>query len=216
MINLQKDVPPSYDQESSLETNFDRFFDWGMSLRQPMRQIPEIGERLGIGVKVHPIGFMVIYLSQHNEGLATVAIRGEARADLFPPDVVINEDIHSHGFNFYSGVVSGEIANTRHYPDFNQRSPDSEGYIGYESSVDVFGNNHTVRATDATIVIPTFRTEVLGKGGMYTMAPRIDFHSVSSEAGAITVFCKTPTFEGSDGQALVLRRPDRPPTPEIY
>ena len=95
--------------------------------------------------------------------------------------------------------------------------PDGEGYIGYETSVDAFGNNHTVQASDATVAISRSETYELEDGATYSLRPLIDFHSVyAGDGGAVTLFCKTPTYDGQSGATWVLRKPDQAPTPAVY
>ena len=216
MFSLRTNLPPSYDTRLNVPQNFERFFSWGLELRKPFKTIPEMGERLGFGIRVHPLGFMAVYLSPPSRGLHTMSIWGTARADIFFPGNGLQDDIHSHGFDFVSGIVSGTLLNTRHYPDFSQCAPNGTGFVGYETRTDSEGNNHTTRATDATVVVPEHTTERLTSGDTYTMQPRTDFHSVDSPEGAITIFCKTPTYSGHDGLALLLRRPESPAPSESY
>lgn len=199
-----------------ISENFERFFDWGLGLKNPQDQIPEIGRNLGFGVRRHPIGFTVVYLSPPNRGIHTMGLWGAVRADIFPAGVDFQDDIHSHGFDFFSGIIDGELSNTRHYPDWGQADDEGLGYVGYESSVDFAGNNITTQVTDATVVIPHSESEEMAVGDSYTMKPRVDFHSVSAVGGAVTIFCKTPTYEGQDGLALVLKKPDASAPPTQY
>jgi len=181
-----------------------------------MRQIPTIGEDLGFGVRRHPLGFIAIYLSQQVAGLHTLGRTGTARANFYPPGIKLAEDIHSHGFEFVSGVI-GQLLNTRHHPDWDTKLPDGEGLIGYQTYVDAFGRNHTARVTDAVVSVPTSKTETLYTGAIYSLRPKIEFHSVEAgEDGAITVFCKSPGLVGPDGMTLILRRPEEPAPPEVY
>jgi hypothetical protein len=132
--------------------------------------------------------------------------------------VELKDDIHSHGFDFFSGVIAGELTNTRYFPDWKDRVTLGEGLIGYEGRVDIRGNNETVRATDAIIAMPRSEAEELERGQTYTMPPKNHFHAVDVESGVgtATIFCKTPTFWGSDGISLTLRRPDEGPVPTQY
>ena len=93
MFGLRKNLPPSYDQELGIEGNFERFLEWGLALKHPQVQIPEIGEQLGFGVRIHPIGFMVVYLSQPSRGMLTMNTYGSVRADVFPRGVQYEDDI---------------------------------------------------------------------------------------------------------------------------
>lgn len=224
MFSIRTNRPPEYRQpghsqgETALKDNFARFFEWGLGLKNPIRQIPEIGERLGFGARVHPLGFVVVYLSEKGRGEMTPEICGVVRANLYPYGVVLNDDIHSHGFDFYSGVIQGELTNTRYFPDWSQRAPDGEGYIGYEGRVDTQGNNRTVRCTDATILISEPEVHGLERGQTYTMSPKDSFHAVDVEADiqTATIFCKTPNFWGHEGISLTLRRATEPPVPSEY
>jgi hypothetical protein len=217
MVWLRKNTPPAYDHRKTYRDNFDEFFHWALDLRNPLRQIPEIGNRLKFGVRRHPIGFIAVYLSPRDEGLRTIGNTGLARANIYPPGSKMKDDIHCHGFEFASGNAKGTLLNTLHYPDWSNKLPDGEGYVGYETSVDLFGQNHTVRATDAVVSIPRSETHVLQVGDTYSLRPRIDFHSVAAgEEGAVTIFCKTPTLSEQDGLTLVLKGPDDAEPPGTY
>lgn len=217
MASLIYNLPPEYDNDRTYLDNFDRFFDWACSLQRPFDQIPDVGDRLGFGIRRHPIGFIAVYLSEPSRGIETVGCQGVARVNVYPPGAVMKEDIHSHGFNFKSGVVSGVLMNVRHYPDWSASLPDGEGYVGYETTIDDFGNNHSVQATDATIAINRSEAHELEAGDTYSLRPRVDFHSVhAGDDGAVTFFSKTPTRKGADGKTLVLRRADEEPVPETY
>jgi hypothetical protein len=224
---INRNMPPEYAYphrplglaHASLEVNFERFLEWGMGLRNPLKQIPQIGEKLGFGMKVHPLGFTVVYLSEKGRGEMTPCINGIVRANLYPPGVEIQDDIHSHGFDFHSGVIQGELTNTQYFPVWGSGYlPDGEGMVGYEGRVDVYGNNKTVRATTATIPVPRSEAQELGKGDTYTMKPKNYFHAVSvaEGVGTATIFCKTPNYGGSDGISLTLKWPDEEPVPETY
>ncbi len=217
MVWLRTNKPPKYDADESYQVNFDTFFDWALTLRNPARQIPEIGDKLNFGIRRHPIGFIAVYLSPRARGLHTLGRTGLARANIYPAGVELQEDIHSHGFDFTAGVAGGMLRNIRHYPDWATKLPEGEGYTGYETSVDTHGQNHTVRATNATISIPQSEVQELEPGAIYSLRPRVDFHSVQAgEAGAVTVFCKTPTYSGQDGLTLILKKPNEDPPPETY
>ncbi len=217
MTWLHTNSPPVYNEGKPYQDNFGEFFHWALTLKHPMRQIPIIGEELGFGVRHHPLGFMAIYLSRRTSGLHTLGLTGIARANFYPPGVKFAEDIHSHGFDFVSGVAAGVLLHTRHYPDWDTRLAEGEGYIGYETSADAFGQNHTIRATGAVVSIARSEASVLQSGTMYSLKPRVDFHSVEADdSGAVTVFCKTPTYTGQDGQSLMLRKPSEQPPPEVY
>jgi hypothetical protein len=95
------------------------------------------------------------------------------------PGVELKDDIHSHGFDFFSGVIAGELTNTRYFPDWKDRVTLGEGLIGYEGRVDIRGNNETVRATDAIIAMPRSEAEELERGQTYTMPPKNHFHAVA-------------------------------------
>jgi hypothetical protein len=214
---LIRNLPPVYNIDQSYLDNFDRFFDWAVSLNDPFRQIPEMGDNLGFGIRRHPIGFIAVYLSEHPRGLETICLEGVTRANIYPSGSIMKEDIHSHGFDFMSGVAKGTLVNVRHYPDWSASLPDGEGYVGYETSVDALGQNHTIQATNATVAIPRSEKHELQAGDTYTLKPREDFHSVyAGDHGAVTLFSKTTTYEGQDGATLVLRRPDQEATPEVY
>lgn len=215
MFSVKRNLPPEYASDRDIRDNFERFFDWGLGLKNPRDQIPKIGDELGFGVRRHPIGFLVVYLSRPSQGILS-DVWGSVRADIFPVGVEYEDDIHCHGFDFFSGVVAGGLRNTRHYPNWQLQAPDGEGYIGYESSVDLLGVNETIQATDAIVVIERSEAEVLESGDTYTMVPRTDFHSVSTDEGAVTIFCKTPTYDGHNGLALVLRKPDSEAPPLNY
>jgi hypothetical protein len=122
-----------YDNDQGYEDNFKSYFDWATSLRNPMEQIPKIAEKLGFGIRRHPIGFVAVYLSKRDGGIATPTVTGLARVNLYPPGDPMKEDIHCHGFDFRSGVAAGVVLNRRHHPDFSIRLPKGEGYIGYET-----------------------------------------------------------------------------------
>ena len=217
MSFLHRNTPPVYDHSRSHDENFDKFFDWTCSLKHPFKQVPQIGENLGFGIRRHPIGFIAVYLSERDNGIHNSCLSGIARVNIYPPGVEMKEDIHCHGFDFKSGVANGVLINTSHQPDWGAHATDGEGYIGYETTVDQEGRNHTVQATDATIVIASSKVQELEAGDTYSLRPLVDFHSVyAGEDGAVTVFSKTPTYEGRDGTTLVLRKPDQPPIPDIY
>lgn len=224
MFNIRTNKPPEYKyfsesvEKTSLEENFERFLEWGLGLRNPVRQIPQIGERLGFGTKVHPIGFVVVYLSEKGRGELTASISGIVRANIYPLGVELRDDIHSHGFDFYSGVIQGELTNTLYFPDWSQRTLEGEGMVGYEGKVDVKGNNKTVLATRACIPTPRSEVNELAKGDTYTMKPKDFFHAVGvgEGIGTATIFCKTPNYGGSDGISLTLRWPDEDPVPTTY
>lgn len=224
---VKRNLPPKYSypdhpgNDATLEANFERFLEWGLSLRNPIKQIPRMADHLGFGSRVHPLGFHVVYLSEKGRGEMTAGISGIVRANLYPPGVEIQDDIHSHGFDFYSGVVQGELTNTRYYPVWGREAgyvPDGEGMVGYEGRVDVYGNNQTVRATTATIPVPRSEVHELSPGDSYTMGPKNFFHAVGVEegVGTATIFCKTPNYGGSDGISLTLKWPDEDPVPESY
>ena len=225
MFGIRTNNPPEYRGSKhpegylSLEANFERFFEWGLALKNPLKQIPKIGEELGFGARIHPLGFHVVYLSEKGRGEMTPEISGIVRANLYPPGVKIEDDIHSHGFDFYSGVVMGELTNTRYYPEWGVGYlPDGEGMVGYEGRVDIYGNNKTVKATRASIPVPRSEVEVVERGASYTMEPKNSFHAVSIESGeaTVTIFCKTPNYGGSDGISLTLKWPDEDPVPTTY
>lgn len=206
-MNLLRGLAPKYDYSRGHAENFETFFDWALELENPEKQLAATAVEYRFGGKIHRLGFTVLYLSAADEGMNGPDTSGIVRVDMYPPGAVIRDDIHSHGFDFVSGLVKGEFSNVRHYPDFRKTAPEGEGYIGFETSVDAYGNNNVVQATDATIYVPpTPEVQVLKPGDTYTMRPRVDFHSIVG-SGAITIFCKTPTYEGHDGQALFLRKP---------
>lgn len=204
-MNLLRGSAPTYDYSQNHTDNFESFFDWALELREPEKQLTATAVEYGFGGKIHRLGFTVLYLSSPDEGANGPDVSGIVRVDMYPPGAIIRDDIHSHGFDFVSGLVKGEFSNMRHYPDFSKTAPDGEGYIGFETSVDAHGENNVVQATDATIYVPPPEVHELKPGDTYTMRPRTDFHSIVG-SGAITIFCKTPTYQGHDGQALFLRR----------
>lgn len=225
MFSIKTNNPPEYRycresaEKTSLEENFERFFEWGLGLRNPLKQIPKFGEGLGYGIKVHPLGFTVVYLSEKGEGERTPRINGIVRANLYPPGVVIEDDIHSHGFDFFSGVAQGELTNTLYFPKWGSGNvPDGEGMVGYEGRVDYRGNNVTVRATTASIPLPSSQVHEIARGESYTMKPKNFFHAVSvaEGVGTATIFCKTPNYGGSDGISLTLKWPNEDPVPATY
>ena len=224
-FSIRTNMPPEYRDlghpqgHLSLEENFEKFFEWGLSLRRPLTKIPGMAERLGFGTKIHPLGFHVVYLSEQGRGEMTPSIRGMVRANIYPPGVELRDDIHSHGFDFYSGVIAGKLTNTRYFPEWGRnRVPEGEGLIGYEGRVDMYGRNQTVRATDAIIATPRSEAEELVRGAIYTIPPKNFFHAVDvpERVGTVTIFCKTPTYSGSDGISLTLRKPVEEPVPANY
>ncbi len=213
MAFIRRNTPPKYKSHESYKANFPRFLEWALELRNPFKQIPEIGEELNFGIIKHPLGFTAIYLSSRASEMYAVGSSGIARVNIYPRGADVKDDIHSHGYDFESGVAAGALLHTRHFPDFSHeaRLPDGEGYIGYETRVDPITRiNRLERVTTACISEPSSQIEILNPGDTYSLRPRIDFHSVASEeCGAITIFCKTPTYTGQDGDSLVLVKPGR-------
>lgn len=203
MVNFRKNLPPKYDDTQEHSDNFSEFFDWATSLKNPTRSIKELVEQRGYEAREHSLGFTVVYLSARHQGPQGGWHSGVARAHLYPNDRLVRDDIHSHGFDFVSGVVAGDLAHTRHYPVFGAPLPDGEGFVGYETSVSIDGTNSVVQATDATISIPRHETDELKPGDIYKLGGRDKFHSVGGQ-GAVTVFCKSP----ADDISLILRKPE--------
>ncbi len=216
-IAFNRHVPPAYDHERSLNENFEKFFEWGSSFHNPTHRIPRIAESLGYGLRQHPIGFTVVYLSERDKGVCSPGVTGVARVNIYPPGDAIKEDVHCHPFNFLSGIGAGVLLNTMHYPDFSTALPEGEGYIGYETRVDALGKNHTTQAIDAVVAIPHSEVHELSPGEVYEMRAGVDFHSVAAGPdGALTIFCKTPSGQGNNGLSLVLKPPKEAPPPKSY
>jgi hypothetical protein len=223
MATLVTGAPPEYDQRLSHSENFPRFFDWALTLRDPIRQIPEIGEQLGFGVRRHPLGFTAVYLSSSSQPadspFADRSISGLARANIYPGDLSVREDIHCHGFDFESGGVGGVLLNNRFSLDYDDPLPEGEGLIGYQTRVDVWGDiNHVERVTGAVVRATVIRTEEVSPGDSYSLKPRTEFHMVQAadSRGAVTVFCKTTPYQGNAGTSLILVRPGDPPPVAQY
>lgn len=212
LFNQRKNPLPECGEYLSLEENFERFFEWSLGIKHPLKNIPEIGDKLGFGTRVHSLGFIAVYLTEPGKGQASPWIYETIRANIYPAGVPVREDIHSHGFEFVSGIACGDFTNTRHYPDFHALAAEGEGYVGYQTDVDFDGNNHIEPLADeARIVIGSSVTHELGRGEHYSMEPKNDFHNVSAEGGVVTIFAKTQ----SDDISLLLRRPEEGP-PEAY
>lgn len=213
---LLRNLPPNYDRDLSVEANWRRFFEWGLELRQPHITIPEVP---GAEVIRHPIGFTAVYLTERSHGQSTSWVRGVIRANVIEPGVTLRDDIHSHGYDFTSGVVSGEVTNNRYTMDFSKQVPGGEGYIGYETKPDFYGVNHVVQATDAVIAIPSPEVAELEIGDSYSMLATDDFHSLQT-SGAVTIFGKyaagSATLNSNKNLSLILRPADQPPPPPEY
>jgi hypothetical protein len=125
---------------------------------------------------------------------------------MYPKGVELADDIHSHGFDFFSGVVQGELTNRQYYPDWSQQVPDGEGLAGYEGRVNIIGDNETERVMDAVIPVPPSTASEVGRGERYSMPPKNYFHAAEVESGVptVTIFCKTPTYDNNDGLSLTL------------
>lgn len=212
---LRSNVLPEYDERLRLEENHERFMEWAVDLSRPMEQIPEIAEQYGFPSRRHPLGFIAVALSprQHNQmDMST----GHARADIFPIGQTIEDDIHTHGFGFLSGVAAGIVHNTMHSIDFQNATPQDNGYLAYETRINEFGDNETVLIDPDPACYPMqSTTTVLRLGDTYTMRLREDFHSIAAES-AVTVFCKTPTLPGRKGTAIFLRKSNQPEPPAFY
>jgi hypothetical protein len=121
---LLRHVPPEYDRETTLEENWQRYYEWALELPQPAVQIVEHG----LEVRRHPIGFTAVYLTERLYGMGTPWGRGIIRANIIEPRKgrePLRDDIHSHGYWFVSGLVDGEVTNNR-YPGifpFEQAGP---------------------------------------------------------------------------------------------
>jgi hypothetical protein len=223
MAELLTGAPPIYDQHASYKTNFPKFFDWACSLEDPRKQIPEIGEQLGFGVRRHPLGFIAVYLSPQSQRpdspFADMGITGIARANIYPGDVSVKEDIHSHGFDFEAGGVDGTLLNTRFFPDFHNPLSEGEGLIGYETRVGVWGDiNHVEQVTGAVVRATDSTTYEVSPGDTYSLRPRNEFHRVhaADSGGVVTIFCKTTPYQGNAGMSLMLINPGDPPPPARY
>lgn len=198
-----------------MQENHERFLEWGMGLRRPMEQLPDIAVRNGMSARRHPLGFVVVYLSVRDHGQLHPTI-AQVRANIYPPGEIIEDDIHCHGFDFVSGVVAGALENTMYHIDFGQDATGGERYLAYETRVDPFGNNETVLINPEPLAFAMrSATTVLRPGDTYSMRRKEQFHSVASSS-AVTIFCKTPTQWGADGLALFLWKPDRPVPPAAY
>lgn len=213
---FRRNVLPPFDPHAGYEHNFDTFFGWAQEFKQPERVLLDIVERQQLRIRKHPIGFLAIYLTAPDEGIRSRSYGTLVRVNYYPAGEPCEDDIHCHPFNFRSGVVKGVLLHTLHTPDRSIQVPDGEGLVGYESWVDEFGQNHTVRVTDATIARPASQQFEILPGQSYTMKPLEEFHSVQAEGETLTVFCKTPTPAGQDGRNLVLRDPRKPAPPTEY
>jgi len=211
---MPSNKPPEYLNNLSLQDNFERYFEWGLDLTDPVATFQE----LGLEWDEHPLGFKVVYLTPRDRGDA-MPLRGQVRANVSGAHIL--DDIHCHPFDFFSGIAKlgrsqRPFRNIRYYPEWGNiplLKPDETGYIGYETYVDYAGKNHTVAATR---LVPEPPSEVfeLEVGDSYTMAPIVDFHAVDAEADTVTIFAKTPSVRGV--KALMLRHQDLPPPPETY
>lgn len=223
---LRTDRPPRYDHERSQRENFDEFFGWALGLKRGIRRVPQIAEEADLGMRQHPLGFWVVYLSERYNGplesrpaRLTGACTGIARANFYPPGEELRDDIHSHGFDFLSGCADGRLLNMRYYPDFSRdaKVPEGEGMTGYQSSMGLDGVNRTTKVTAAVIPTPRGELEVLEAGDTYAMQRVFDFHSVAAEGlGALTIFVKDVPEVGQPGQSLMLVGPGSPPPPAEY
>jgi hypothetical protein len=86
------------------------------------------------------------------------------RANFFPPGVKIREDVHSHGFDFHSGVAQGGFTNLDYgrFSDFPPPTTYGEGLVGYEGRVnETTGENETVLALKPVVVLPKPRRQEL-------------------------------------------------------
>ena len=221
MFSIKKNLPPKYGEGTGeLREDFERFFQWGLDLQDPHKQIPEMAHQLGFGAKVHPLGFHVVYLSEQDHG-ALSPQTGVVRANFFPPGVKIREDVHSHGFDFHSGVAQGGFTNLDYgrFSDFPPPTTYGVGLVGYEGRVnETTGENETVLALKPVVVLPKPRRQELSRGSSYTMPPKDYFHGLGefSEGPTVTIFCKSPNYGGSRGISMTLRDPNDAPVPEEY
>jgi hypothetical protein len=212
-MHLLQEKPPEYDNELDLEANFSRFFDWGLSLKDPRRTIRKFGTEM----QRNPLGFEATYLTSRDQGPTATHKAGQVRANEYGLECA--EDIHCHPFEFWSGVIKlgreqRPLQNVRYYPDWSQRlAPGQKGLIGYETWVDDHSQNHTMAAT-IPLPEPPSRSFELTEGQFYTMNPLEDFHRVEAEPGTLTIFCKTPAEPTR--RALMLRHEDLDPPPETY
>lgn len=220
MAFLRTNRPPQYDPAKDRRQNFEEFFGWGMSLRQGMGQLLQIAEDVDLPARRHPLGFWVVYLGGGGPGtIKSPGCTGIVRANFYPPGEELRDDIHNHGFDLDSGCIDGELHNIRHFPDFSPEAqlPDGEGLVGYMSSPDVLGVNHTMRVMSAVIPEPRSELQVLGPWDTYSMEREVDFHSIAAAGkGALTIFAKTPYAVAQDGASLMLKRPQDPPPPAQY
>lgn len=207
MAIIKKNMPPTYDHSREYDENFSEFFDWAGGLRNPAKSIKALAEQHNFTTREHSLGFTVVYLSERHPELASRQ-SGIARAHIYPNDRLIHDDIHSHGFAFSGGVVTGDFTQTLHFPDFTTRTDEGEGYIGYETQVDLAGNTRVIQATDAVISVPRSESSELGRGDLYALGGKHQFHSVGGQ-GVVTLFCKTPSAYGSEGDSLILRKPEK-------
>lgn len=207
MTFFNRNHPPKYDSHRTYAENLDEFSGWAQGLRNPSRSIKSLAEAAGYSSREHSLGFTVVYLSAPVNPYESCT-SGVARAHIYPTDREIADDIHSHGFSFESTVIAGDLVHNLHYPDFSRRLPDGEGYVGYETRVDTLGHTTIQQATDATVYIPRDKSirQELKPGDRYRLGGKNAFHSVAG-MGTVTVFCKTPSTDGSNGDSLVLRRP---------
>lgn len=211
MVLREQNRPPVYNYDASPEDNFKKFFDWGLSLKDPFKQIPEIGQELGFGIRKHPIGMVAVYLSAPSRGIYTPEITGIARADIYSPDEPVNDHKHTHGFSSTGGNVDGDFTNTLHFPE----KADKGTYIEYRTTVDKEGRNHTHRVSDApTVIVPRSEAHHLKPGEVYHLRPD-EYHSVSA-GRAVTVFIKTPAKMGKEGESSILLKPGDTPPPAVY
>lgn len=226
MVFLRTNKPPIYDHERSRQENFDEFFGWALGIKNAIRKVPEIADRAGLGMRQHPLGFWVVYLSERYDSLienhpsvANPGCTGIARANFYPPGEEFRDDIHSHGFDSTSGCADGILLNMRHFPDFSGPGvEDGEGLIGYQSTVGIDGVNRTQKVTAATIPVPRSELQVLEVGDTFAMRRQEDWHSIAAAPGlgALSIFAKESPIVGQDGQSMMLVRPDGKAPPAEY
>ena len=204
---IRHEVPP-YDNGDSLEANFKVFFEWASDLRRPEEVLIAVSERAGFKQRRHPLGFVAVELSPAKDTEDLLDHRtGLARANIYPKGLIIEPDIHCHGFDFFAGVVHGQLENTDHQLDFSRETAGEDTYRSFVSVVNEFGENEVSLLQErSTITVTSSTTHTLGQGDTYSMRAQVDFHSVAGD-GLVTILCKTPADHlKQSSESIFLRK----------